>query len=347
MAENLPEEETYLSAKAGITPHDWSFVSGAVAAAEESLIGRDFFERLLEIGEPERIPSAMGETRLRESFSSVDSLSRSEEIIESDLIASFESIRALCPDPLAADILLLKYEYLNLKRYLKEVLVGLAAERSPRGKISDGDWERAYQGLSTDLPPRFYEACARVRLEVRDGEISPYTIDLIIDSEYLNHVMELSESLGSGLIENFFREQVRLQAVDVIWRTRLSGGDLSPLRTFFLYGRLSSEGAYRELTEATGEAWDALLISLMPESVYSAAIEGPPLDVPSRYGRAAGDYLMQLAREARLVTFGMERAFGYLFGEIVQAYNLKVVLGGIYNRVNRDLLRERIRDTYV
>ncbi len=346
MAENRPEEETYLSAKAGITPHDWGFVSGTVAAAEESLIGRDFFERLLEIEGPARIPSVMGETRLRESFSSETSPSQFEELIESDLTGAFSSVRGLCPDPLAADILLLKYEYLNLKRYLKENLVGLPAARSPRGKISDEEWDRAYQGLSTQLPWHFYEACARVRLEVRDEEINPYTIDLIIDSEYLNHIAELSKSLGSELVANFFSEQVKLQVVDVIWRTKLSGGDFSPVSTFFLQGELSS-GNYTELTEVTGDMWGNLLASLLPENVYSSTIEGQPADISSRFGHAMADHLMQLAREARFVTFGMEKVFGYLFGEITQAYNLNVTLGGIFNRVDRSLLSERIRDTYV
>jgi hypothetical protein len=108
-----------------------------------------------------------------------------------------------------------------------------------------------------------------------------------------------------------------------------------------------SSPSYLELIEATGDIWYNLLASLLPESVYTAATEGVPGGISSRFGRATADYLMQLAREARLTTFGMEKAFGYLFGEIVQAYNLNVTLGGIFNRVDRGLIGERIRDTYV
>ena len=66
-----------------------------------------------------------------------------------------------------------------------------------------------------------------------------------------------------------------------------------------------------------------------------------------RYEVATDNYLLDMLRPVKYIPFGSERVFGYLSGLTTEVFNLKLVLGGKVHRIENNLLRERLRRTYV
>ncbi|MCX5768908.1 MAG: hypothetical protein NTZ09_01345, partial [Candidatus Hydrogenedentes bacterium] len=66
-----------------------------------------------------------------------------------------------------------------------------------------------------------------------------------------------------------------------------------------------------------------------------------------RFGVLMYNRLTAIARRGRLLTVGPERVFGYLWGLLVEIYNLKLIITGRLNGIDADLLRRRLREAYV
>ncbi len=63
--------------------------------------------------------------------------------------------------------------------------------------------------------------------------------------------------------------------------------------------------------------------------------------------KVLANYLLDTIKLAKYITFGPERVFGYLCGLDVETYNLKLVIGGKINKIERRLLKDRLRNCYV
>lgn len=63
--------------------------------------------------------------------------------------------------------------------------------------------------------------------------------------------------------------------------------------------------------------------------------------------RAADDELMEVAREAKMVSFGAEILVGYLIAREYEVKNLRILLAGKSVGLTTDALRERMRLSYV
>ena len=59
------------------------------------------------------------------------------------------------------------------------------------------------------------------------------------------------------------------------------------------------------------------------------------------------DFLMRYIRQSKLITMGVEPFIAYLFAKETEIRNVRIIMTGKINRLNDDLIRERLRLGYV
>jgi len=63
--------------------------------------------------------------------------------------------------------------------------------------------------------------------------------------------------------------------------------------------------------------------------------------------KALDDLLMSYIRSARLVTIGVEPLIAWLFAKETEIRNVRMIMTGKINNLPMDMIRERLRETYV
>jgi len=218
------------------------------------------------------------------------------------------------------------------------------------------------------------------------NELLPFVIDLIFDGAYLRYIEGYCKKIDVEIVKRYLKLYQLMKGLEVIRRAISLKLDMQLLDQYFLEGfeqnhlfrklvinkvwtsekklreileddvkklfaYKSSAGAIHELPlhVVHGNQFMGLFGQHLPENENIIQLLSSNLfpKISFRYEVATDNYLLDMLRPVKYIPFGSERVFGYLSGLTTEVFNLKLVLGGKVHRIENNLLRERLRRTYV
>ncbi|HNT87499.1 MAG TPA: V-type ATPase subunit [Candidatus Hydrogenedentes bacterium] len=323
--------------------HQWGFACGRISALEGQLLPEDLFHALAPLERVEDIFNRLQDTFLRDYMPSggvhwTDWTST----IDTYFIDQTLSLRQDLPIPALADLFLLPFDYMNLKRaVLNRGQYPFGANVFSTDRLSD-----VAGGDASLLPDELRPLVASLAaIGGGEGESALLT-DMALDGAYLRHVLAIAREVDAPLVSACLDLLVLGRAVVVLWRGAQSGQSLKRYERHFL--PISAyNGVLEELiaTSDTG-AWRPLIPGAVGD-VWEEAQQSAEEDQIMHFEQLLADRITALARQGKLQTAGPERVFGYLWALSVEGYNLKLIISGRVNGVDPDLLKRRLRACYV
>jgi V/A-type H+/Na+-transporting ATPase subunit C len=312
----------------------WGFVSGRISVLEGRLVSREFFLNFIAQEHLGDVVQHLQDTLVREYLTPGTVWADFSELCDRFFQEMVCSLRADSPSTLPADIYLLKYDYLNLKTALH----GASDFAFPFGSLSLETLLAISHGDQSQLP-----AAARESETV--GEAGVET-DVRLDAAYLRELLSIALQLRSELITAYIRDRVLSFLVMILWRAfrqqtslRRYQQGLVPMGDF--------TPIVMELANAANpEGWPSLVGGVVGE-ILSESLNLPKGEQISGFNLKVSNYLTRLARDGKYQTAGPERVFAFLAGLQAEVQNLKLVVNGRQNRVDRGVLRQRLREGYV
>src|SRR3989339_415345 len=354
--------------------YDWCYVSGRVNVLECSLLSSNFFERLLSIDDFKEVLASLSYTPLKTYFAHVKHLYEFEKLLDKYYYNRLYEMRSLSPDSAVCDFFLLGNDVHNLKIFIKSKILGASVDKFFRGTISRDEWDDVWQNKSTALPEIFRESFSLIKKIIMDNnynqitphispplqgedeggvkkETLPFIIDLIIDGAYLRYVEDYCRKIEVEIIKRYLETYQLVKGLEVIRRAVALKLNMNLLNQYFMEG-FDKGHVFHKLAKNTVWASEQTVRDVLIETHCKATLQGLLLSNLSRnisfqYEVATDNYLLDMLRPVKYIPFGPERVFGYLCGLTTEVFNLKLLLGGKVHRVENDLLRERLRKTYV
>jgi len=338
--------------------HTWCYLSGRVNILECYLLNQKFFERLVLSEKLDDVLINLNNTPLKSYFTQVKHLYEFETLLDDYYYSRLYEIRSLSPDSTICDLFLIKNDVLNLKKFIKAKILGTSIDKYFKGTIDKDRWDDVWQGKSTSLPEVFKESISFVKTVINtvQKERLPFVIDLIFDGAYLRHIAYIFNKMDVGIIRRYLKTYQLLKGFEIIRRTMVLRIETNLLNKYFLEG-FGKEHIFRKLisnSEWTGE-------KTLSEAFVRAYCNTPLLEqyfiqmlslnlfpkISFRYEVLSDNYLLDMLCPVKYIPFGSERVFGYLCGLTTEVFNLKLVLGGKVYGIGNNLLKERLRKTYV
>jgi V/A-type H+-transporting ATPase subunit C len=275
---------------------------------------------------------------------------------ENDKIVRF--ITEISPEPGLLSVFLHKYDYHNLKVLLKAEFLNIeGGERqlplSGAGMLDAAELsgivrERRLSELSVEMAVgvsnaiEAYLASASVQLP------DPQAIDICLDrAMYAQMAREAAELKNPFLIKlveiyidianigAFIRMREMRKEADFMRGVLLSGGRLD----LSVFTRAANEGleVFATVTQFTpyGQLIDEAVKALMASGQMTA------------FERLADDYINAYIKAARLYPAGLEVLVAYFVARQSELKNVRIVMAGKLNGIPADVIRERLRETYV
>lgn len=329
-------------------PNAWCYVSGEVCVLESFLLRRDFFERLINLEKHEELFLGLSDSPLKDYFTHIEHLYEFERILEERYLNGIFEIRKLSPDPLLSSIFLIKYDFINLKNFLKELLAGIPRESPPPEGVRwrDSEWERLWKGESTELDPIYEDTVKTIKENLSEKNQIPLIIDLAVDNAYLCYLAYITSKLNVQLINEYFENYFIIKGTEVILRAIANKCNMEQISKIFLKGVMQKDFFLR-LAKCPYEGWRAALLEVFPSELVNEIFTGPSKNLFAQFERLTDNYLLRKLYPVKPLPFGPERIFGYLCGFTTETYNLRLTLGGKINRVSIGLIKERLREPYV
>lgn len=337
---------------------EYMYASARIRAMENRLVGRERIDVLIDaknagdvmtkLAEYGLSPTAEGETALPATG---EALSRGrEEMLTSFLRTACDEVYAAVPEPALFNWFRYPYDCNNIKTVVKCRIRGIDPSDMlfDFGTVSaEATVESLTLGKTDSFPPAMAAAIDEAK-EAYAKTGDPQQIDAILDKACYADMLSCAEASGNETIVGWIKAKIDLVNSMICLRIlRMKRGETGKIfmNTCLLAGGFLPLSFFDTAYDGGEEAlWQGLSGGRYER--FARAVEGTDGSL-SAIERCSDNHWMRLVREDAKVPFGAEVAGGYLIGCDVSVKNIRIILAAKDAGLSTDVLRERIRESYV
>lgn len=326
---------------------DYLVISARVKAMETGLLTRERMEQILEAKSDEEAAKILQEC----GYPELDAAD--PEAMDAALSAAREEtlsdVMDGAPEPRYIELFKLKYDYHNVKALLKAEAMGTSADRMlmDMGRVPAAVLKEAVRtGELDELPPMLASAVAEAR-EILDTTRDPQLSDIALDRWTYADMAALAEDTNSDFLRGYVAVQIDAANLRALVRTLRMGKSPEFLRGVLIEGGEVATDAILALSanrgSGMGEVYGPTRFAAAAEAGAEALRGGPLTNFEKLCDDAVGDYLAG----AQYVPFGEAPLVGYLAARETEYTNLRILLMGRGAGLPADVIRSRLRASYV
>lgn len=326
---------------------DYLAISARIRAMENGLLTRERMEQVLDArtdDEAVKILQECGYPELDATHpEAMDAaLSAAREATLADLADS-------APDPRYIDIFKLKYDYHNVKAVLKADAMGTDAGHMlmDMGRVSAEELKEAVQsGELENLPVRLAAAVAEAK-EVLDTTRDPQLSDIVLDRWCYKDMDDVAEATGSKFLHGYVKAQIDAANLRSLVRTIRMGKNANFLKGVLFEGGDIETDAILKISAAGGSGMMELYGPTRFQAAAEAGTEALRGGALTRFEKLCDDAVGDYLAGAQFVPFGEAPLLGYLAARETEYTNLRILLLGRSTGLPADVIRSRLRASYV
>ena len=367
--------------------HSYAYAMGRVRAVERKMLSQNQYDRMIESRTAEDAlhilrengyggaggpggPDAQIEARGYESLLDY----------ENEDLAAF--ITDISPEPRLLKVFLLRYDYHNIKVLLKAEFLGGSGEPGKPG-ASDASGasgasggssapntsgehvlsrsgiiaperlariinERTLYSLPAPMAEGIQEAIRAYRQSIAIQSPDPQSIDIKLDQAMYGHMLSEAAELGNPFVTKLIKIYIDLANIGAFLRMRNMRKDASFLRGALIEGGDVDHGVYARYLLDSPESF----VNAMQHTPYSQLCEDGVKSFEATgtltvFERSADNYVNSFAKKTKLYPIGLELIAAYFVARQTELKNIRIIMVGKINGIAQDIIRERLRESYV
>ena len=327
----------------------YMYASARVRALENGIVGKDRIEALATASNMDELYARLweyGVVPIKDAQGKV----LEEQTLQGGLKTALDNVLEAAPEPELFDFLRYPYDCLNVKAAIKCHLRGV----SPGSMMSELGSVAADQVLAmtevgdfTALPEAMAEA-APLAMQAYAKTANPRQIDLILDRACYRDMLRVAQKSKDAfhvqlvctkidlvnlmICLRLARMQAGEQGAFLLEQALLRGGTLDTDKLKMAY--TGGEAALLDCLKGT--AYEKLAGAIAQSDGTAAAAE-----------RLADDCFMELVRTVKYTTFGASVLTAYFYAQEYAIRNVRIVIAAKRAGLSTEIIRERIRTSYV
>ena len=314
---------------------DYLSISARIRAMETRLLTRERLERMVDARDNAEALKVLaecgyGELNAADPAGLEHSLSAARE-------ALFAELSAAVPDGGMLDIFRLKYDYHNAKVLLKAAATGQDAARL---LLSGGRYDPKHPELWGDFFRKAVERAHTCLEETKD----PQQADLLLDKACFEEMGLLAKECGSDFLQGYVR--LAIDAANL--RSRVRCARLEKGADFLKQVLMEGGNVGVDTLLRAREVGEPFRVGPLAEAAQIAdALAKPDSGALTAFERECDNALMAYQDKARRTPFGEEVVAGYLFARESELTAIRTVMAGRMAGLSGDVIRQRLRKSYI
>ncbi len=316
---------------------------------EKRLLDKMKIERMIESSSLDEAIKILQETQYGDNISLLKRNEDYELLLNEELKRLYSLMYEISPEKLIVDIMSIKYDYHNIKVLKKSEILGgdLSSLLIPIGTV---EIDKLKNSIVTnelkELEPIMREAIVEVQKNYEENKDSQ-SVDIILDNYMYKATIEKAKESNFDFIVDFIRKSIDLTNIKTMIRVKTQNKDIRFLESvlldngnipkeFFIQGLNDNLESFSNRISKYG--YETVLKALMEE--YSSSGKYNSLEVYS------DNYLMSFIKNAKRINFGPEPIIAYIIAKETEIKIIRIILAGKLNKVDSNIIRERLRDVY-
>ena len=341
-----------------LQPTEYMYASARLRAMENRLVGRERIELLLEARSSAEAMERLAEygLTLAEADTEVsvtpsgEALGRArEEMLLRVLREAYTEAETSVPDPSVFRYFRYPYDCNNLKAAIKCAIRGISADGMlfDFGTVPADEVEACIREEAYGAFPAAMAAAVPVAKEVYDKTGDPRRIDTVLDRACYEDMLRDAAASGDEILLGWLRARIDLANILICLRI-LRMGMGSAGEEFLSEALLPAGTLQQEFFTKAYESGEEGLWERLASTPYEklSRVEGDPRPLFS-VEKAADDWYMEMVRKDAKTPFGAPVVGGYLVGCETAVKNIRILLAAKDAGLTPEVIRERIRVSYV
>ncbi len=314
------------------------YITGRVRALEARLLDKLKIERMVAATSAKASLSELEETDYGPYVSQLKDINNFEDLLYDELKRLYSFIDKGSLDRELTDLFRMRYDFHNLKVFLKNKFKAkpLPLEKLPfidLGTIDPKEIEKAEELLEIQ----------KKTTETFEESKNPQDIDIILDKEYYRLCVEKAEEAENGFAIDLFRKEIDLINIKMFFRCRALKRDKDFFSKVLIGGGSLTKRLFLEFYEKEESAFLRKL-SFTP---YAKAVMGYEKEGLRGLELSCDNFLLEYIKKTKLITAGLEVLIAYLIAKENEIKLLRSILTGKINEIPAQMIRERMRDTFI
>lgn len=319
---------------------DYAYAVGRIRALELKLLTKSDIDTLLSAKSAEDALRALGDKGWDTENVTPDSF---ESVLTQESEKTWQIIEETVPEPDQFNLLKYKYDFHNLKVALKSIMLrsdnddyfinsGTCDPAVLKKTVSQKDFKSVPEHLRDAA-----EECYTVLLETGDGQLC----DIIIDKAALEHTVKSGEKSGG-----FMKGLARLMCATADIKIALRGCRTSKNLGFFERSLAACDGLDIERMARAAASGENDLLDYLGTTDYSECvgyIEKSALE----FEKWCDNIIIEYVRSAKMTALGISPIVAYILAREAEIKAVRIIVSAKHNNVSQDVIKERLRETYV
>lgn len=329
-----------------IKANDYLYISGRIHAMENRILTRERMERMLDAATAAEAAKVLSECGYGEM--SAVTPTELEQLLARQRVELFRELGNASPDPGLMDVFRMKYDYHNAKVLMKAEAMGrdgggllVDAGRYPVSRL-EHDY---HEGDLSACSSAFAAAVAEAK-EVLGRTGDPQRSDFVLDRAYYEELRSAAGAVGSKFLTGYVRLCIDAANLRSAVRAARMGKDMAFLQEVLLSGGNVDEAAVAAAALGEGDLAALYQRSGLEEAGKLGAerLNGGSM---TAFEKACDDAVTRYLTQGRRVNFGEHPLIGYVYAREAELTTIRIILTGKMAGLSGDVIRERLRESYV
>lgn len=328
------------------------FTQGVVRTRvlEKRLLSRAQIDRMIDSDGIEEVFRILGETEYASEASKVQDFYNYEKVLSNELIRVYHLMREISVDQKVIDLLTLKYDYHNLKVMIKEK--ELSEDFSylylPIGVDDFKEIKKLFLDGNLNEMKKEYQEAIEAALKDFAQSKDPGRIDMILDRYYFKQLNQLAADTKIPLFIDYVKDMIDFINVKTTIRLKKQGRNRNLMDEVILSGgNIDKENLLLIINDSIEEMIQKLKDYRISTSLLKGLESYEKTNRLTDFEKYMDDYLMNLNKSSKYITFGPEPIFSYVVAKETEIKNLRIIMVSKTNGISPEAIRERVRDLYV
>ena len=316
----------------------YAYITGRVRALEVRLIDRLKMERMIAATSAEASLAELEETDYGIDVSQLKDINNFANLLYEELKRLYSFIDKGSLDKELTNLFRLRYDFHNLKVFLKNKFKEKPLSLEELSFINLGTIDYLKIGEAKE----FLQIQKEVTKVFKENKNSQ-DIDILLDKEYYRLCVEKAEESENKFVVNLFQKEIDLVNIKTFFRCRTLKKDKNFFSKVFIGEGILAKQLFLEFYEKEENAFLRKL-SFTP---YAKATTGYAKEGLRRLELSCDNFLLEYVKKTKLITAGLEVVIAYLIAKENEIKLLRSVLIGKINEIPAQMIRERMRETFV
>lgn len=319
----------------------YPFAVASVRSMENKLLSKQKLMQMAEAKSPEEAVRMLSDTVYGKK--QIQDIHQFEDMIESHMEETYNSVAKLIPSEALIDIFLYKNDYHNIKVLIKEEICNTNAKKLlvkggtiPVDELVKNFRERNYAEMPI-IDGEAVEEAISLYAKTKNGQY----IDTVLDRACFAAMAARASEMNNEFVKKYVSMLADITNLKAVLRIKKMNRPFQAFEDTFVEGGTIRLDIFQKAFR------DESLIPVLKDTAYGNLCEQYMEEGFTVFEKACDDYLMDYIKTAKYKNLTPEPVVAYILAKETEAKCVRIILTCKMHNIDADIIKERVREVYV